>query len=66
MSIAEKHEVGADMEAFLRLVRARALVSQGGKAKLAQAQSIIDEATKILGDLPASTEREMIETGGTP
>jgi tetratricopeptide (TPR) repeat protein len=62
MQIAEKHELKPDVEAFLRLVRARTLVSQGGKAKRERARVLIEDAKKELGELPAPTEREMIAT----
>ena len=36
-------------------------MGQGGKRKLADAEALIDEATKVLGDLPAPTERAMMK-----
>jgi serine/threonine protein kinase len=60
LSIAENHELTPDVEAFLRLVRAGALVSVGGKKARAEADALVDQAEAVLGELPANTEREMI------
>lgn len=59
-TIVEQSKLKPDVEAFLRLVSARAALHSGAKRSAVQPQ--VEAALAVLGDLPAPTERKMAET----
>ncbi len=59
MDIVAKHQLKPDVGAFLRLVQARALLTERGHQK--EARALVEQAIELLGDLPATAERDMIK-----